>query len=192
MLRDHGFLRAIWTHEYEIAPGVWRSNQPSPRRIASWASRGIRSVLSLRGKGHNHPLVLLESEACRVHGLELVRASVGGGSLSSKDRYIALLDAFKRIQKPFVIHCKSGIDRTGFASFLYLVSETDTPLAVARSHLSFKYLHLKRGRHGVLDLLADAIVDAREADGMDVRTWFETKFDPDALTARFAAGERAT
>ena len=68
-LKDHGFLRVPWTHMHEIAPGAWRSNQPSPRRLARLRQKGFKSVLVLRG-AHKAP-VLLEAEACEALGLTL-------------------------------------------------------------------------------------------------------------------------
>ena len=188
MLIDHGFLRALWTHEYEIAPGVWRSNQPSPRRIGDWALRGMRSVLLLRGKGQGTPVHDLEREACAAHGLVLHHAPVAGQTLSPRVRLLELLDTFAAIEKPFVMHCKSGIDRTGLAAFLYLVAETDTPPAVARRQLSFRYLHVKATRHGILDLMADAYVSAHRASGIGLRDWISDDYDPDALTAAYKSG----
>ncbi len=191
MLTDHGFLRTVWTHEHQIAPGVWRSNQPSPRRIERWAARGIRSVLSLRGQGQNHAILKLEEEACAQNGVQLHRYVVGGAKLFPRDRLMGLLDVFKVIEKPFVIHCKSGIDRTGFVSFLYLVAETDTPPNVARRQLSLRYLHLRGKRHGILDFMADAYLAAYNASGIGLRDWIEEDYEPETLTARYRAGEQA-
>ncbi|MGR3512595.1 MAG: fused DSP-PTPase phosphatase/NAD kinase-like protein [Paracoccaceae bacterium] len=191
MLTDHGFLRVFWRHEHEIASGVWRSNQPSPRRIAAWAARGIKSVLLLRGQGRRRPLYLLEDETCTRHGLTLYRAPITGGTLASRDHVLALLDTFKIIEKPFVMHCKSGIDRTGLAAFLYLVAETDTPPEEARAQLSFKYLHVKATRHGVLDVMADAYLNAHRQTGIALRDWVENDYDPGALTAHYTGARPA-
>ena len=192
MLTDHGFLRALWTHEYEIAPGVWRSNQPSPRRIANWAARGIRSVLFLRGKGEDDSINRLEREACAAHGLNFHHVPVAGGELMKVDKIKRLLDHFRTAEKPFVMHCKSGIDRTGFAAFLYLVAETETPLDVARRQLSFKYLHLNGKRHGILDFMADAYLEAHAVDGIALRDWIETVYDREALAATYRSGGAPT
>ena len=191
MWTDHGFLRALWTHEYEIAPGVWRSNQPSPRRIASWAARGIKSVLFLRGKGQGTPVHDLERDACEAHGLAFHRTPVAGQKLSSKDSLLALLDAFETLEKPFVMHCKSGIDRTGLAAFLFMASRTDTPIDVARRQLSFRYLHVKATRHGILDAMADAFVAAHKSTGVSLGDWIFNEYDPEALTRAYKSGLQA-
>ena len=189
MLRDHGFLRVLWTHQYEIAPGVWRSNQPSPTRIARWAARGIKSVIVLRGKGADTPIFKLERDACDAAGLTLHRVPLGGGQLTVPGQILALLDTFKTVEKPFVMHCKSGIDRTGFAAFLYVASRTETPPEIARRQLSFKYLHLNTSRHGVLDHMADTYLAAHRKSGISIRGWIEKDYDPVALTAQYQSGE---
>ncbi|MEM6385239.1 MAG: sulfur transferase domain-containing protein [Pseudomonadota bacterium] len=184
-------LRRFWTHEYEIAPGVWRSNQPSPGRIANWAKRGIASVLLLRGKSAGTPFYDLEREACEHHGLVFRQLPVGGGVLVPQKRLTAILDAFRTLEKPFVFHCKSGIDRTGFVAFLYLVAETDTPPEIARRQLSFKYLHVRMTRHGILDLVVDTYLAAYRATGISIRDWIGSEYDPSILTAAYKSGVRA-
>lgn len=189
MLTDHGFLRVLWTHEFEIAPGVWRSNQPSPKRIASWAARGIKSVILLRSSGPSSSIHRLEQEACRRYGLKMHYAPTGGSTLGVSDQYLKLLEEFKKADKPFVIHCKSGIDRTGLAAFLYLLAETDTPPEIARRQLSFRFLHLNSSRHGILDHMADAYLAAYRARAVPLREWVANDYDPEALTAQYKAGE---
>lgn len=177
---DHGIIRVPWTHTHEIAPGVWRSNQPSPARLERLEKQGIRSVLSLRGRP-TRVATVLEREACERLGLTLRFASIGAGDLSSREKLLHLLDTFREIERPFVFHCKSGIDRTGLAAMLYLLAETDTPPEIAREQLSFKYLHLKAGRHGIIDHMADTYLRAWRETGIGIREWIGTEYDPDAL-----------
>ena len=190
-LVDHGFLRVFWTHLFEIAPGVWRSNQPGPRRIEAYARRGIKSILRLRRPRMDN-LRVMEERACAAHGLKLHNVQIGGGVLTRTENLLTLLDTFKIIEKPFVMHCKSGIDRTGLAAFLYLLSETDTPPEIARRQLSFKYLHVKATRHGILDFMADSYLAAHRQSGIDIRTWIETAYDSEAMTKAYRESKRGT
>ncbi len=48
-LLDHAYLRKFWHNFEEIAPGVYRANQPDAQRLAYYKSLGIRAILSLRG-----------------------------------------------------------------------------------------------------------------------------------------------
>jgi len=60
----------------EIAPDVYRSNQPLPRRIAKWKAKGIQTVVNLRGapiQSHG----VLEEEACHTAGIDMVCLKIG-------------------------------------------------------------------------------------------------------------------
>ena len=117
-LMDHAYLRVFWTNLAQIAPGVWRSNQPSPRRIARYSRMGISNIITLRGdkpKSHH----LLEAEACDTHGINLHAVSLSARKLVAPKHLLALLDLFDTLEKPFLMHCKSGADRAGLASALY-------------------------------------------------------------------------
>ncbi|MCG6883075.1 MAG: tyrosine-protein phosphatase [Silicimonas sp.] len=185
---DHGAIRGYWSHEHEVAPGVLRSNQPNPRRLEKLAARGVKSVLLLRNDSKRAPSRRLERETCARFGMTVHQVGIFGTRLTPADTLLTLLDTFRVIEKPFLMHCKSGIDRTGLASFLYLLAETDTPPEVAREQLSFKYLHVRHSRHGILDFMADAYLDAHRNTGMGIRSWIETEYDADAMTRRFKAG----
>ena len=41
---DHGFLRRRFANHHDIGGGMYRENQPSPKRIAEWAEMGIRLI----------------------------------------------------------------------------------------------------------------------------------------------------
>ena len=69
-LMDHAFFRVWWTNFAQVAPGVFRSNHPSPRRLARYKAKGIRGVLNLRGADEFSPWIL-EEEACHSLGLTL-------------------------------------------------------------------------------------------------------------------------
>ena len=72
---DHGFVRAGWTNQAEIAPGVFRSNQPGFRRLARAKAQGIDTVLSLRGDGVS-AWQRLEAQYCAELGLDLHTAAL--------------------------------------------------------------------------------------------------------------------
>ena len=49
IFKDHGFLRIWWHNLHEVAPGMWRCNQPGPSRVRAAAGMGIRTIINLRG-----------------------------------------------------------------------------------------------------------------------------------------------
>ena len=185
-LTDHAFLRIFWTNMFQIAPGVWRSNQPSPARLRKMHAMGIHTVLNLRGKNKS-PAYLLEAQTCKELGIELIDHSFAARSLFPSERYLALLDTFETIDKPFVMHCKSGADRAGLASAMYLIHiEGKTP-DEAMQMMGLKYIHLKFTKTGILDAFLRAYRAAYNESGISLRDWLETAYDREAVYASFKA-----
>lgn len=185
VLMDHAFLRGLWTNLDQIAPGVWRANQPSPSRFRQYRDRlGIKSVLNLRGTPRQG-FYLFEVETCRKLGLTLHDIAFSARRAPTRAALLELLDLLPRLEKPVLIHCKSGADRTGLVAAIYQMEVEGRPLAEARRQLSFRYLHVKASHTGVLDQFLD-IYEA-EAKGRSLRDWVTQDYDPDRLTASFAA-----
>ena len=60
-------------------------------------------------------------------------------------------------------------------------------MAEARRHLSWRYLHLKGSRAGVLGHVLD-LYEARLRDGpIGIEDWFRTEYDAGAAQAGFRA-----
>ena len=186
---DHAILRYRWTNLDLVAPGVWRSNQPTHGRLAALKAMGIRTILNLRGAGHS-AAHLFEAESCRALGLTLVSVSLRARLAPERSAVLALFEAFRTVERPVLMHCKSGADRAGFASALYLLANGAT-MAQARRHLSWRYLHVRASRTGVLDHILD-LHEARQARGaIGIEEWFATEYDARAADAGFDALYRA-
>lgn len=185
VLMDHAFLRGWWTNLDQVAPGVWRSNQPSPSRFRQYCRElGLKSVLNLRGTPRQG-FYLFEVETCRDLGLTLHDMAFSARQAPPKAALLTLLDLLPRLEKPVLIHCKSGADRTGLVAALYLLEVEHRPLAEAKRQLSFRYMHLKSTSTGILDHFL-TMYEA-EAEGRSVRDWIAQTYDPVRLTASFAA-----
>lgn len=185
-LMDHAFLRMVWTNLHQIAPGAWRSNQPDPRRLRRYRDMGIRTVLSLRGDNPSSHY-LFEAEACRALGLTLVTRRISARSLAPREDLLALLDLFETLERPFVMHCKSGADRSGLAAALYLLHIEGASVAEARRMLHWRFVHFRNSDSGVLDQMLDAYEADTAATPMPIRQWIDTRYDPRAIEARFRA-----
>lgn len=184
-LMDHAFLRVLWTNMAEIAPGVWRSNQPGPARLRRYRDMGIRTIISLRGdspKSHH----LLEEEACAELGIELWVTALNARQAPRRQKLLELLDFFDRIEKPFLMHCKSGSDRAGLAAALYLLHVEGKSVEEAAKQLSIRFLHLKNAPTGILDHMLDMYAADIAQTPMPIRQWIIERYDPAALTASFA------
>ena len=183
---DHAILRTLWTNFFEIAPGAYRSNHPTHARFEKMRDMGIRSVLNLRGSfGAAHYLV--EKESCEALGLTLVSISMQARYAPPGEEILAMLKAFREIEKPFVMHCKSGADRAGFASALYLLVMEGRPMAEARKMLAPRYLHFKFTKTGVLDHILD-VYEARNAQSpISFEDWVCAEYEMHAMQADYEA-----
>lgn len=183
-LTDHAFLRVLWTNQYEIAPGVWRSNQPSPKRLRKLHKMGIRTILNLRGEDvFSH--YLFERETCDALGITLVDKKIYARYLVNRADFMDLFAIFDRLDRPFLLHCKSGADRAGLVSALWLLDKEGASIAEAKAMLSLKYAHLKKTKTGLMDqVLVEYEKDTKDT-GMSIRDWFATHYDPKAVTAAF-------
>lgn len=182
---DHGILRHLWTNLAEIAPGVWRSNQPDARRLARYRAMGIRTVLSLRGTPDT-AAYRIEKAACDRLGLAFVTTQLHARKAPRREALLRLFDLFRSIERPFVMHCKSGADRAGLAAALYLLAFEGASLAAARRQLSCRFLHIRASKTGVLDRLLDLYEDRLQQGPIGIEAWIATEYDPETLTAAFA------
>jgi protein tyrosine/serine phosphatase len=184
---DHGLIRYVWRNLHEIAPGVWRGSQPDPAMIRKLAARGFRTILNLRGETQWGSYIL-ERETCAAVGIDLVDLKLNSRALPTVETIMELDAIFDRVATPMLIHCKSGSDRAGFVSALYLLLRTEAAPETARAQLSWRYLHLRRGGTGVLGYMNEAYAAERARSGIGFRDWLRAGYDPEALMAAFKGG----
>lgn len=191
-LGDHAALRALYDNSHEIAPGVWRSFQPSPARLEKWKRQGIRTVVNLRGPRPSAAL-FLEEEACARLGLALVTFRVFSREAPSAETLRGLQRLFDTIEYPALFHCKSGADRVGLVAALYLFMKAGQPLDLALDQLSLQYGHIRAGKTGVIDAAFDQyLAQAREGrtpltDVEAFLRWAESPaYDPARIKAAHA------
>lgn len=184
---DHGFLRSFWTNHAEVAPGVWRSNHPGHERLSGLAAEGFKTILNLRG-GEGIAHHAFEAESCAALGMALVTVPMAARSAPLKERLEQLIAAMGTIEKPFLMHCKSGADRTGLAAAVYLMVYRGMPVAEAKRQLSPRFLHFRFSKTGILDHVLD-LYEARQAKAaIGFADWVATEYDREAAEASFAAG----
>lgn len=182
---DHGVLRLLWHNFEEFAPGAFRSNHPNHKRFKAYVAMGIKSVLNLRGVA-KQPHYLFEVESCETLGLTLVNSKMSARRAPSVQELTNLIHAFETIEKPFLMHCKSGADRTGLAAVIYLIMFEGKTLDQVREQLSFRFLHIRKTATGILDHFLDVYVARNAQSPIALDEWIKTEYDPAALTQSFA------
>jgi protein tyrosine/serine phosphatase len=189
---DHGFLRARFSNLHRISDEMWRSNQPGPRHIAEHAQkRGIRTIINLRGRSEKG-YWRLEDEACRQHGIALIDFQMYSRELPTAARIHEARELFETIACPALMHCKSGADRAGIMAVLYMHFRKKLPIAQAVEQLSFRYLHVRQGRTGVLDALFETYLTRGAPLGLSFIDWVDSAdYDPAAIKSDFLASGKA-
>lgn len=183
-LFDHAFLRVLWTNFFPVSDGVWRSNQPTHRRFIKYRDMGIKSVINLRGTDP-YAHYLFEEESCRVLGMKLYNCRLWARRAAERENLIEAIDLMRTVQKPFMFHCKSGADRAGFCAAMYQMIFDDVPVQEARKQLSFKFIHIKSSKTGVLDYTLDVFEARQNKADIDFETWIRTEYDNDVIQQGF-------
>jgi len=182
---DHGFLRALYDNRFRLAGGLYRINQPSPRRLVLYQKKyGIKTVINLRGKNEQLGWYRLEEEACKALGLALVNTKVYSSGLVNADTLSRLKSIIQPVELPAVVHCKSGADRAGFFSVLYRHHRLGEPIEASVSELGLLYGHSKSAKTGVLDFFFLTYLKERQLR-QSFMEWVRTQFNPDALQSSF-------
>ena len=184
---DHAFLRKLVKNRHWVDGRLMRGNQPSPAQLAELKAQGIKTIINLRGGDGSFSL--LERDACERLGLTLVDHVVTSREVPTRARVLGAKTLFERIEYPAFMHCKSGADRAGLMSVLYAHFQLGQPIAEAMKQLSWKYLHAKVGKTGVLDYMFERYLAEGEAKGLSFLDWVNSEsYDPAAIKADFRAG----
>lgn len=185
ILGDHGFLRESFQNLHQISDEMWRSNQPNPRQIAEHVRlRGLKTILNLRGPS-TRGYYLLEKEACEQNGVELIDFQVYSRDTPTVETVLAAKELFETITYPALMHCKSGADRAGLMSVLYMIFRMREPVSVAIQQLSKKYLHMREGKTGLLDAFFETYLAAEKATGIGFEDWLQSEYDREKVKADF-------
>jgi len=184
--RDHAFLRVWWQNAHWISDEMVRTNQPWPFQIKRWARRGIKTIVNLRG-GIGASFHHLERDTCERAGIRLENFTVTSRGAPTLDQVRGAKDLFERIAYPALMHCKSGADRAGLMSVLYLHFRKGEPIDEAMRMLSLRYGHVRQGKTGVIDYYFDRYLKHGLPQEMSLIEWTERAYDPDKLKAEFRA-----
>lgn len=122
---------------------VYRSNQPTPERLADYqATYGIKTVLNLRGAAPGEDWYDLERQAVDALGMTLIDVPLSSTRELSGPELQQLVEILRSAEKPILIHCRSGSNRTGLAAAIYLAAIEQVEPETAGEQLSIRYGHV--------------------------------------------------
>jgi protein tyrosine/serine phosphatase len=146
---------------------------------------GIKTILNLRGANRNSHYKF-EAETCAKLGLELIDIPLSARNAPTKERLLEVIDLLPRLNRPFLMHCKSGADRTGLVAALYLMVVEGRGVEQAKKQLSLRFLHLSFTSTGILDYILWRYQKRQDQNIILFRDWVETEYEATDMTAGFA------
>ena len=174
-------LLTACTGLHEEARGVFRSPQPREDQLARRIDRhGLRTVVCLRG-GRS---ARISQRAAENAGIAFHTVGLSARRTPEPDKLLALWQIAATAERPLLVHCRAGVDRTGLAMAIITLHDTGD-LDEARDQLDLiPYGHV--GAFGTEAM--DAVLDAYEpfADTLPFPVWVERVYGPDWHAAHAA------
>lgn len=182
LLVDHAIFRVFFNTRYRVSETLYRSSHPLPFQLRMAAAAGIRTVINLRGNCPRISANQLEWNACERYGLQIVHFPLRSRDAPTRAELLGLDALFRQCQDPVLMHCKSGADRAGIASAVFLLTQEHCTPEQARRQLSFwRFGHVRWAKTGILDHFLDAYTQAHAASGIGFIDWVSREYDRDAV-----------
>ncbi|WP_448953930.1 phosphatase domain-containing protein [Labrys neptuniae] len=125
-----------------VAGELYRSAQPTPGQLERYVRQeGIRTVINLRGPNAGTPWYDAEIAKSAELGVTHVNFAMSATRELSGTQAEALVQLLRNAEKPILIHCEGGADRSGLAAALYLAAIKKTSEAEAESQMSLRFGH---------------------------------------------------
>ncbi len=141
-----GYLAAIQlsgNFDEVIAGELYRSNQPTPEQITKYVKRyGIKTIINLRGADDGAAWYRDEVATATALGVKHVDFKMSSSQEMTFNQSQSLVSLLRDAPKPLLIHCRSGADRTGLASVIYLQQIARTDEETAEKQLSIWFGHI--------------------------------------------------
>lgn len=137
-----GMLQLGGNFHTVVAGEAYRSAQPTAAEITRYrAEFGIRTIVNLRGPKTGRPWYDQEVSAARQLGIAHVDFRMSSSSDFSQERAAELVQILRSVDKPILIHCRSGADRTSLAAALYIAAIAHGGEEAAEGQISIRFGH---------------------------------------------------
>jgi protein tyrosine phosphatase (PTP) superfamily phosphohydrolase (DUF442 family) len=121
----------------------YRSAQPTPERITLYQKEhGIRTIINLRGS--NVGSSWYDDEVAEAGRLEIAHVDfrMSARRELTEQQFTDLIALLRTVEKPVLVHCAAGADRSGLVAALYLAAIAKRGEEAAESQISFWYGHV--------------------------------------------------
>src|SRR5262249_25909523 len=105
----------------------------------------LRSILNLRGGNPADWWYEAEVKTAQSSGVSFYDLPLHATRRPTRRELLVLIDTLRSCRYPLLIHCKSGADRTGLASALYLMVHRGQPPERAAEAFSLEFGHIPLG-----------------------------------------------
>lgn len=173
-----GVLAAACTGFRAVGDDVFRSPQPGEDALARQiAAHDLRTVVCLRGDGDG---AAATARAAQGAGIRFWQVPLSAMHLPAPEVLLELWRVAATAERPLLLHCRSGIDRTGLASAIVVLHDTGD-LEAARAQLALlPHGHLGLFRAGAMDDVLDRF--APYAARMAFPDWVRDVYAPGLAT----------
>jgi protein tyrosine/serine phosphatase len=184
LLVDQGLFRCLYGNRIRVTDQVVRRSHPCPLSVWMEKRRGIKTIINLRGD-NNLGSTLLSKAACKKYGITHIDFRVYSRQEPSKERLHEIQQLFQTVEYPILMHCKSGADRAGLMSALYLIIHEGRSVEEAKRQLKWYYGHIRETHTGILDYFLEAYERANKQKPIAFMDWVDQEYDPEAVRRSF-------
>jgi protein tyrosine/serine phosphatase len=130
-------------NEHEVIAGeLYRSGQPGADDVDSLVQRhGIKTIINLRNEERG-AWYSQEKAAAERNGVTLIDYPISSGAILPVEDSQELADIMRNAEKPILIHCEHGANRTGLASAIYVGAVAQRSELFSQLQLSPYYGHV--------------------------------------------------
>lgn len=135
---------------HEIVPNkFFRSAQMNAEDLSKTIKeKNIKTVFDLRLQDDKADPYngLKEEDVVTNSGAKYVHIPFSSKRANQKDKLLNLINSFKSVETPILVHCSSGTHRSGVAAAIWLITEENVSNDKILEQLSYKYGFFKSER----------------------------------------------
>ena len=132
-------------------------------------------MINLRGASSEDEWYRDEIAICKTTGIEHYDIPMCATKLPEPETVALLIRTLRIAPRPFLVHCKSGSDRTGLASAVWLMlSSSQNPSKAASHGLTLWHGHIPIGQTSAMDRFFRLYIESGQ--GMDFEQWVRNAY----------------